>query len=59
MAGFFGLFGVSIALLLLISRLNALSTLGSPYIYFTARQDKAKKKRPLTIEEYKRRKGME
>lgn len=59
MAGFFGLFGVSIALLLLICRLNALSTLGSPYIYFTARQDKPRKKRAETIDDYKKRRGLE
>ena len=59
MAGFFGLFGVSIALLLLICRLNALSTLDSPYIYFTARQDKPRKKRAETIDDYKKRRGLE
>ena len=58
MAGIFGLFGVSIALLFVLCRLNDISTLGSPYIFFPARGDKRRKKGGVRIKQYKESKGL-
>lgn len=58
MASIFGLFGVSIALLFVLCRLNELSTLGSPYVFFPARGDRRRKKGAVRIDQYKESKGL-